>query len=124
MKVSLLTTDGDKLTFEHVVGGRLELHLRDGNPEQPTAFTLDQLRALEVSGHPQPAVYEPPPPNIEAAFDVSSYAADGSRVGDQRIARHTVTPAQAEEWRGLRQPWPGVPGAPRLPAKPKKKAVK
>jgi hypothetical protein len=118
MKVSLVTLEGE-LTFEEVVDGHLELHLRDGG-ELPAAFELDQLLALEVSGHPRPPAQAPPEPLPEFQFDESLYSASGERIGPLRLVRRPLAPGLAPK--GLREPYPGSAGAPRLPAEPKKKA--
>jgi hypothetical protein len=81
MKVTIRTVEGDALVHE-ASGGRLELKLREGDPEFPASFWLDQIVSLEVSEHPEPIVQGSPaaesewvtPSRGEAIYGAATFA--------------------------------------------------
>lgn len=121
MKLRVLTTAGDELDYEisDDAVGLLEFPVRGQDPELPARHWLSDLLSIEVSEHPVPMVQTFGEPPAEVEFDESIYAADGQRVGKQKLVKRRVPPALLPK--GLREPFPGSPRAPRLPKKTKRK---
>jgi hypothetical protein len=87
-------------------------------------FRLSEILGLEVSEHPEPIVQEGGPLPPESEWDVSLYGSDGkggyALIGKQRIEKRRVPRELLPK--GLREPYPGVFGAPRLSARKKARA--
>jgi hypothetical protein len=127
VKVRVVDTAGQVYEYPDVrSGGWLEFRTDSGDPDLPSKHWLDDVVSLEVEGQPVPIVQTPGEPPAETEWDESLYGADGqggfARVGPLKIVKHRVPPELLPK--GLRQPYPATPGAPRLPKRsPKPKAV-
>jgi hypothetical protein len=88
---------------------------------QPRFYLSDLLR-LDVSEHREPIVQQGGALPPESEWDVSLYGSDGNGgfalVGKQEIVKRRVAVELLPK--GLREPYPGTFGAPRLPAAKKK----
>jgi hypothetical protein len=127
VKVRVVDTEGNVYEYPDVrSGGWLEFRTDSGDPDLPSKHWLDDVVSLEVEGQPVPVVQnagEAPP---ESEWDVSIYGSDGkggfARVGPLKTVKRAVPTALLPK--GLREPYPGVAGAPRLPKRsPKPKAA-
>jgi hypothetical protein len=116
-----------KLRVHTCSDGWQELEVSDGllevkgvpgmDPDLQPRFRLSEILGLELSGHPEPVVQEGGPLPPETEWDESSYGSDGNGgfalVGKQKIVKRRVPRELLPK--GLREPYPGTFGAPRLP---------